>query len=898
MKKILFLITLFVVALGANASDFTTNNKKGSDDRVFTVDQWKTNYSLGKIATLTQAQAQEAAALFEKPLLYVAGGKVYRINGTLAAEATPQVDDWFVAAFSDDAYFPEFFDLIVNAENEIPNLALDKHQGWGSKIAEAANLASSIKSEVGDIENNGPQTGLQKSIEAAIKSFQKRDSEIDVFEKDPKTRLSDDFDGFKGMFDYLETVRDSLGLFYQFAHSKDVSFVDAENNDVTLNLPREVINYPGAEKMFGDIWDNALETYKTSEDYETVAAIGSMLLGTVQNLGQNTQLYNEETLNFYDAALNGSVQIVESSGRYPLVNRKWATPDGYAFCVLVPTLQMINAAKTFASDQAKWTATAPTPASALSKAIDVAILVANEALAANLMAKDIMLLMKCNEVADWIDSECDDDYSYVDLIEQLYRSVDKMQVAQSAASVQSEHDILDMKWQRAKDLKALGNIQPELSDLIFKVTDTFNAMKDFRADDETLFQSKQNLRYYLNLASEALRTINTTKAMTYSHPAEGEYDLFDLNWYTADHVYGYQTPADQIDREIDRLQNAWDLFAKQYELEQKIDEVIAYKDSVHVTAQGKDVIAANPQKVLNDAFTTATIFNADVTNLQKLVADINVEIGVLDDAMAEAKEHQEKIQEEIDITEDIIANLDNNGPLDDLLAALDEAVGKFQTQDDYNTVVNEIIEDLIDKREWDRDTFDEPLYYIDYMIENAETWYANNLMYLTAEQLAAYEQAMAAAQIARAEWLDDRYQDPDQLEREYKKFRMWCASLALEYVEKMTIDTTEGVDPEIADKQLEEAMILVAIAAASGQFNTIDDAKAALKAGNSIYRDEESTSEEKAAAAKRLLALLNNTTGISNVNSNAQLRDGKYMENGKLVIVKGGKKFNAVGIAR
>ena len=38
------------------------------------------------------------------------------------------------------------------------------------------------------------------------------------------------------------------------------------------------------------------------------------------------------------------------------------------------------------------------------------------------------------------------------------------------------------------------------------------------------------------------------------------------------------------------------------------------------------------------------------------------------------------------------------------------------------------------------------------------------------------------------------------------------------------------------------------------------------------------------------------TTGIANINSDNDKKDGKYLENGKIVIVKNGKKFNINGL--
>ena len=37
-------------------------------------------------------------------------------------------------------------------------------------------------------------------------------------------------------------------------------------------------------------------------------------------------------------------------------------------------------------------------------------------------------------------------------------------------------------------------------------------------------------------------------------------------------------------------------------------------------------------------------------------------------------------------------------------------------------------------------------------------------------------------------------------------------------------------------------------------------------------------------------------TGITDINADSNKKDGKYLENGKIVIIKNGKKFNINGL--
>ncbi len=195
------------------------------------------------------------------------------------------------------------------------------------------------------------------------------------------------------------------------------------------------------------------------------------------------------------------------------------------------------------------------------------------------------------------------------------------------------------------------------------------------------------------------------------------------------------------------------------------------------------------------------------------------------------------------------------------------------------------------------------------MIAQAETFFEANVANMTPEQVTAVEFALAVSKTALAEWEDSRYNDQpwslnpindgNELERDYLLDRMYYAGLALEYIQKMTVSADGQVHVEDADQQLAEAIALVAIAAASNGEAVGQDVDDVLAEANIIFRDNTSTDTEKADEARKLRALLKSgLTGITEFKANnAQLRDGKYVENGKMVIVKGGKKFNAVGVA-
>ena len=220
---------------------------------------------------------------------------------------------------------------------------------------------------------------------------------------------------------------------------------------------------------------------------------------------------------------------------------------------------------------------------------------------------------------------------------------------------------------------------------------------------------------------------------------------------------------------------------------------------------------------------------------------------------------------------------------------------------------------------------DEPQNYSAYMIKKVEDWLAENDRYkeLTPAQLSVIYKALSAAKTALAEWYDPRYQTYDELKRQYLLKRMYYSSLALEYVMKMTVQSP--VSPDIASQQLAEALAVYACYAASQYDETIDEQ--AVIEGNRIFK--EGTTSQKTTITARLRALSdaiaiannnnnnnnsdnnnnndidndndndndNTATGINSTNAKTQIQNGKIIENGRVVIIKNGKKFTATGAA-
>lgn len=888
MKRLLsFAVLLLMLVAGVSkASAAEAFDIKKVSDVVFTYAQYAPGVTVGYA---TPAQAAALAAEVGNKLIYNNGTANVAVNGATAFDATYS----YIIAATDAQYFVDFYDKIVEAENTLlPTLALGNHGGWGSKFSDAANVSADAKTQVGDLTNNAPVDGLKASIAKAKDALNKLDSEENDYGVDPKTSLENDMAGFQKMFTDLEAVRDSLGLLYDYANGNYAS------------TSYKVIDFPGADDMFNSLWESLVSTYKTATNYQSVASTCESIVSLKETLDDNAKQYADdpEFLEVTMKVKNGeSIGTQEWSGKYPKLD-DFGFVD-YPFSVLNPTLQIAMAVKTFVTDQAKWSLTAPTPASVGTKIIDVATMVANIGLAGNLMARDIMLMMFYFEVAKWVNEECKTDHVYDMLVQQLRRSKGVMSAAQSAAAVQTEYDIMKLIFARAKEIQDLELEQDKLQALIYDVQDVYYDMETTREVTKLQHAAKKNLREYLNRATEAMRKDYVVKTVTYT--ANGQYDLYDMVIHPDNYNFGVdEKPADKIKREVTTLQNALSLFKRQYTLEEKLDEVFAYKDEVQISLGDQKEDAELVYKTLLTAYSDGETFNTNVSAKQKTEDEIIAEITTLNEAMTTAKQQQEKIQAALDEAQKVLDEMVNNGPTDQLEDALKDAYEKFQV--DAN--VDKIIDDLKGIQVFTDETFDDPDYYLDYMITGTEQFFEQNIAKMTPTQISAMEKALAAGKIALSEWNDSRYNDDkysqtplndyDELERDYLLKRMYYASLALEYAQKMTIAAVPGnPTADEADAQLAEAIALVAISAASS-YGDVSNVDQAIADANLIYRDENSTETEKTATARKLMSLIKGTTGIANVEGKAQLRDGKMIENGRLIIVKGGKKFNANGVAQ
>lgn len=906
MKKILTLALLLVSVVTTYASDFTDKNKKYSDGAVYTVAAYADGVS---VATATQASAINAFTAFG----YGDGDKLYYIEGAVSRyialsgatptryDGTPSEGDNYLVAASSDENYVALFDNIIESENSLNSLKKENHAALGSKFADAAQAAQAYKNMVPAISNDNPYVKLNEAIGDAIVVFGQKGMHTNTYGEAAESMKAAK-DGYKDMFDELEEMRDSLVLFYQTYDGKK-----GKNGE---DLPRKISEYPSAKSMVEDIeadpangieaaegtWSTLLKDYKEAESYSIINGDMTLIQNTLDQLYDNVERYDDETLAFFDKMNDPSSYVpAESHNEYPTIdNISYAE---YALFVKVPAMQMVEAGKTFGKEVAAWAGTAPF-VSYSGIALATATFAIDMTFAGMLMAENIKHIMTLQDCITWLNEECQDDYAYAFLKEEVARSRMNLRSCNNSSIAELQHGILKDALARAKELSALGVKQLELQNLIFQAQDLYYGMSAKRNNDYDQFAnhiSKANLRTCLS-AAEIQKNINyVIKIKTYDYEANGgSYSLYNFEWYASNGVSfsenNPETPAQIVTREITKLQNAMALYSAQYNLEEKLDEVIEYMND--------ETLFANPKRIITNAWTAGEEFNDLVSQNKKLVADIENEIQALNDALALAENHQTIIEEEIQETEDIIDELVNNGPEEKLSQELLEAIEAFKNgENDSWDKVQEIILDLTDKRNWDSDTFDDPDYYLDYMIDNVQTFYDANAAKFTPTQVLVLDQALAVGRIALAEYRDQRYQDLDQLMREYVLFRMWCSALALEYAEKLTVSET-GLEDE-ATKQLEEALVLAALTAAAQYTGDIAEFKAALAEANGVYRDDEATAEAKFDQVLKLRALLgDNLTGINSIEKAAKaMADGKYIENGKLVIVKDGKKFRANGVA-
>lgn len=876
---------MFLMVGVANASEFTDANKKVGE-YVYTLGSYSYRAPAG---VLTVDQAKAARAAFGVDILYFeseAGFLCYvDKDDNIGAASSPVSGTAIITSVLSDEKYVQLYDSIVVAEEILPNLALDKHQGWGSKYNVDA-VSDAIKNAIGDITNNAPYTQLAAAINEAKESFKIKNSSTETYGI-ALTTIYNNIKGYQEMFDNLEALRDSMALYKAFCEGKTALLEGGSTKD----LNRALLSYPVAETIFEGSWKQALDDYKRATAYALIGTDIQSLYVSIRQLSDNSQRYSDDDLKFYDEMNDPNYVAPEAESKYgypAIPNISYAE---YALFVKVPATQMIDAGVYYAKEVAAWAGSAPF-ISYSGIAMSTANFAINMTFAGMLMAENIKHMQTLKQCIDWLNKECQDDRAYAFLSEEVARSRMNLRSCDNSAIAELQHGILKDALVRGKELSNLGVKKLELQNLIFQAQDLYYEMPTKRANtlggNFEKFQAKANLRKCLSAAEIEKDKNYVIKTVTYQYMEQ--YSLYNFEYgLLLDPNYKFaenETPSQIVTREIKKLQNAMDLYQKQYEFEQLLDEVIAYKDELY----------ASPAETVNQKWQASEEFNNLISQNKKLIADIDDEISKIKAALALAADHQKTIQDQIDATEQAIEDMVNNGPTDSLLVALKEALSEFKTEKDWAAVLD-AIGDLVTEREYDVHTYDAPDYYLDTMIERAQAFFDENKAQMTPAQISAYDRAMAAALVAAAEWDDARYQSLPQLEREWKLFRMYCASLALEYVEKLTIDANP--DAATAEAQLEEAMVLVAIAAASGYDGDIEEFRAALAEGNAIYRDQESTDTEKEAAARKLRALLGQATGISTVNSgNASLRDGKYFQNGKLIIVKAGKKFNAVGIAQ
>jgi len=895
MKKILSLVVLLTLAVGSYAADGFFDLNKKDNNKIYSIAAVdNVNKVINSVGVYSDAEANATSLLFPNAnIVYRSSdnGQAIRVscNGAMATyqpDPNNQPTLWepmsngqvasgmsYITAINDGEKYVLLYDSIKIVDDNFENYTVNQHSytvpanlGWGNAIT-----------------NNGPFLAMQDAKEEAKAAFNnKENTEADY--KTAVQTLSLNYEGAKKLFTELEllaTAASNLKKYYE----------ETEING------RLVKNYPAAETIMGQHLDNFAIDFTTSQSYAQVNADSAMCKTLTESLEENASNYDDATLELYDRISQPDYNPgeVTSTYGYPAIEK--TSYIDYGFYVLTPTQAMIEAGVAFGKECAAWAGSAPFvsyPGIALAGVTFAAKMATNSML----LAANIKTIILLDEVIEWLNTECQDDEAYAYLTDEYHRTRSVLCTATARVATNEQYEILSNGFARAKELSALGVARRTLQDLIYEGEDVYFEMKTNR-DNETasgsatkLHQAKKNLRAALTAAQIEKEKNYVEKQVTYNYSENGgEYSLYDWQWYTAAGVQlaGNERPSQIINREITKLQNAIDLYSKQYELEDKLDELLK-----KITAND---LYANPQQILIDAEAEGEEFNVFVSQNKKLIADINAEISKLNDALQLAADNQQTIQDAVDLTQETIDNMVNNLTTDDLTELLEQALEDLDDKTTWAEVL-QILQTLTDGRA--QQTHDDlPNVYLDDRINDAEAFYEANKALMTPAQTTAYEKAMAAAKIAQAEWYDDRYQDEDQLKRDWLKFRMYCAALALEYIQKMTINATDGTDAANVDKQLEEALVLVAIAAASSYEGDIDAFKEALKEGNAIYRDDNSTDNAKEAAIRNLRGLLGGTTtAISSLNNGkAALKDGKFVENGKLVIVKNGMKFRANGTA-
>ena len=924
MKKFYSLVALlaFLMIGTASATDgygFEDLNKKvnvSDIDYVYSLDV----YQDGKIAqSLTLADALnvygEFSTLLDGAALYFldadnndAFSYITSSSDLAALVGTPAEGAFIISAVKADENYVQLFDSITAAKAALPNLVLSKHNGWQSNTD---GVSKDNKDLVGAITNNKPYLKLEEAINEALITFAMKSAHTNTYAS-AKSTLYSAIEGNINLFDALESLRDSMALLREYYENGTYNVDGTERAVKTFPCNESILlGTDGA----GGVWNLLKADYEGADAFAMVSNDVTLCYITENSLKENCGRYDAKTLEFYDK-ITDPTQYTEatSNNDYPTIDN--ISYGEYGSFVKIPTLQMTDAATNFGKEVASWSGSAPF-VSYPGIAMATAKFAINMTFAGMLMAENIKHIMTLQETIDWLNLECQDDYAYAFLTEEVDRSKMNLRSAEKSAIAELQHGILKNALARAQELDALGAAKRDFQEKLYEAQDVYYEMSTKRGNNDTNFQkhqAKENLRKLMSAAEIEKDKQYVLKKKTYNYSLNGgEFSLYDWEWYDEAGVSfsngQNETPSQIVRREITKLSNGLSLYQWQYDLENKLDELMAYMDD--------DKIFASPRETVNQAWLAGEAFNNEVSQNKKLIEDIQDELVALEDALDEAKDHQATIEEEIAITEEIIEDMVNNGPDDKLQEELEDAIEAFEETNDWDAVMD-VIRELTDQRNWDKDIFDKPDNYLggtpdgqfEGMIAQAKEWYDENVANMTPMQISAVDNALSIARTALSEWNDKRYNDEpnvadpdnnyDELERDYLLQRMYFAGLALEYVQKMTISEDGVVEPDEAEQQLAEAIVLVAITAAAAT-NDPEAVKAyaeALMEANDIFRDEDSSDDEMILKARSLKSMLGTqTTAIAGMKANTELKDGKYIINGKMVIVKGGKKFNANGVA-
>ena len=878
MKKILTLLALMLTCVSGAFAGVFENSKiigTGGDQKLVTVDQKSAN-SPSPYVTTSEVAGPARIAFNFATLFYLGNGNIwYGVYETGQLDQTPSENSYYITYVSDNANYIKLYQAIADANTKLPDLHA-AHGAIGSKITAASSASDDIKADFGSISNDNPYKKLEEAIGTAKEVLNNTGSSNKVYQ-DATDALKAATKSYAAMFDSLEVLRDSLIL------------LRSEYQTTTIQeTNKKLSEYPGAEAIFNAGDSIAFADFKSAADLSIIRADVQLVYNTLQNLKKNAASYSAEDLAFLDNVQNA--QPAESTNGYPVIDN--ISSVEYALYVKVPTQQMVDAGTKLAEEISKATGTAPL-INYTSIAIASAKFAASMTFAGQLMAANIKHMQTLQECIDFLNTQCQYDEAYYLLSEEVERSKMNLRTADNSAVAELQHGILTDALQHATDLNAWDLSRKVLAAKIYEAEDIYTYEMEYkRADNTTKVQAQQNLIKYTREAKEVAEANRqyTVKRVDYTYPAAGEYSLYTFEWVKGVHNYNNgldEKPGEILNREITKMQNAIEYCKKQYGLENTIDDAIEYRDSTGLFKSPKDSVAT--------VITKAEVFNNGITLRQYTIAQIDSVVNAIIGTLDLAREHQKIISDSLAYIQDVIDESVNNIPTDSLKDALLQTTTELMNNESDWDDVKDLLDELY-KGSVQEQINDEPQNYSAYMIARVEKWLQENDRYkeLTPAQLSVIYKALSAAKTALAEFYDPRYQTYDELKRTYLLKRMYYSSLALEYVEKMTV--ASPVDPDLATKQLAEALAVYACYAASQYDETIDEE--AVKEGNRIFK--EGNAAQKTQAAARLYALLNQynaATGINAVNGKGQILNGKVVENGRVVIIKNGKKYTTTGVA-